>query len=141
MDGHFVPNITMGPFIVETCARITRLPLDVHLMIEKPERHIQAFADAGASHISVHVEEAPNLHRTLQELRLLGVHPGVVINPGTPAAAIESVVTWWIWFLVSDGHRGFSGQSFLQGMKGKVAAVRDLFKSKKPSALIQVAAE
>jgi len=138
MDGHFVPNITMGPFIVETCARITRLPLDVHLMIEKPERHIQAFADAGASHISVHVEEAPNLHRTLQELRLLGVHPGVVINPGTPAAAIESVVDMVDMVLVMTVNPGFSGQSFLPGMTGKVAAVRDLLKSKNPSALIQV---
>jgi ribulose-phosphate 3-epimerase len=86
MDGQFVPNISMGPFVVETVRRITRLPIDVHLMIENPERHIKAFADAGADTISIHIENNPNVHRTLQELRELGVHPGIVLNPGTPAS-------------------------------------------------------
>src|SRR5512143_356963 len=81
MDGHFVPNLTMGPFIVEACRRATRLPLDVHLMIEQPERLLEAFARAGASGLTVHVETCPNLHRTLQTIRELGCQPGVVINP------------------------------------------------------------
>jgi ribulose-phosphate 3-epimerase len=80
MDGQFVPNISMGPFIVETVRRITRLPIDVHLMIEYPERHIKAFASAGADRISVHIENNPNVHRTLQELRELNVHPGIVLK-------------------------------------------------------------
>ncbi len=85
MDGRFVPNITMGPLIVAAARRVTPLPLDVHLMIIEPERHIQAFADAGASLISVHVETCPHLHRTVQQIREAGVRPAVVLNPHTPA--------------------------------------------------------
>ena len=92
MDGHFVPNLTMGPFIVEHCRRATKLPLDVHLMIEQPERLLEAFAKAGADHLTVHVETCPNLHRTLQHIKTLGVKAGVVLNPGTPAVAIEPEV-------------------------------------------------
>jgi ribulose-phosphate 3-epimerase len=81
MDGHFVPNLTMGPFIVEACRRATNLPLDVHLMVESPERLLKSFAQAGSSHLTVHVETCPNLHRTLQQIRELGCKPGVVLNP------------------------------------------------------------
>ncbi|MCI0553121.1 MAG: ribulose-phosphate 3-epimerase, partial [Anaerolineae bacterium] len=81
MDGHFVPNITMGPFIVEACRRVTQLPLDVHLMIEKPERHLESFAKAGASRINVHVETSPQLHDTLQQIKSLGCKAGVALNP------------------------------------------------------------
>ncbi len=87
MDGHFVPNLTMGPVIVEACRRATKLPLDVHLMIEEPERHLEAFAKAGASHITVHVETCPHLHRTLQQIKSLGCKAGVTLNPSTPASA------------------------------------------------------
>src|SRR5512135_3317601 len=85
MDGSFVPNITMGPFIVETCRRITRLPLDVHLMIEHPERHIEDFAAAGASSLSIHIENTPHVYRTIEHIQSLGCKAGVVLNPGTPA--------------------------------------------------------
>ena len=92
MDGRFAPNLTMGPVIVEACRRSTKLPLDVHLMIEEPERHIEAFAKAGASHITVHVETCPHLHRTLQQIKSLGCKAGVTLNPSTPASAIEPVL-------------------------------------------------
>src|SRR3990172_8209548 len=92
MDRHFVPNITMGPFIVEVCKRVTKLPFDVHLMIEKPERHIEAFAKAGAGRLTVHVETCPHLHQTLQDIKSLGCRAGVVLNPGTPVGALEPVL-------------------------------------------------
>ena len=89
MDGHFVPNITMGPFIVEACRRVTKLPLDVHLMIEKPEKHIEAFAKAGASGFTVHVETCPQLDRTLQQIKSLGCKAGVALNPETPVVQLS----------------------------------------------------
>src|SRR5512140_385420 len=92
MDGAFVPNITMGPFIVETCRRITSLPLDVHLMIENPDRHLEAFAKAGASSLTVHIENTPHIYLTLENIHELGVKAAVALNPGTPAARIEAVV-------------------------------------------------
>ena len=91
MDGHFVPNITMGPFIVEACKRVTKLPLDVHLMIEKPERHLEAFAKAGANHLTVHVEACPHLHRTLQHIKSLGCKAGVALNQIGRASCRERV--------------------------------------------------
>lgn len=124
MDGRFVPNITMGPFIVDTCRKLTRLPLDVHLMITHPENHLEAFASAGASNISVHVETCPNLHRTLQQIKELGCKAGVVLNPGTPAAAVSSVLHLVDLVLVMTVNPGYSGQNFLPEMTPKVAEVR-----------------
>jgi ribulose-phosphate 3-epimerase len=138
MDGQFVPNISMGPFVVETVRRITRLPIDVHLMIEYPERHIKAFADAGANHISVHIENNPNVHRTLQELRELNVHPGIVINPGTPAASIAAVIDSVDMILVMTVNPGFSGQVFIPQTVSKVAEVRSMLESLGSKALIEV---
>src|SRR5512138_2654605 len=92
MDGHFVPNITMGPFIVEAARRCTRLPLDVHLMIEQPERHIPDFVSAGATMISVQVEACPNLHRVVQQIREAGASPSVVLNPHTPAIMVKEIL-------------------------------------------------
>ncbi|TLN05018.1 ribulose-phosphate 3-epimerase, partial [bacterium] len=92
MDGHFVPNISMGPLIVEACRTITALPLDVHLMIENPDQYLEAFASAGASRISVHIEANQNIHRTLQKIRSLNCMPGIVVNPGTPAWSLREVV-------------------------------------------------
>ncbi len=94
MDGHFVPNITMGPFLVQAYKRASQLPLDVHLMIEQPERYLEAFAKAGASHLTVHVETCPHIYRTLQEIKALGCLAGVTLNPGTPASALESVLAF-----------------------------------------------
>ena len=92
MDGRFVPNITMGPFLVETYKRASKLPLDVHLMIEQPERYLEAFAKAGASHLTVHVETCPHLYKTLQQIKSLGCVAGVTLNPGTPLSALEAVL-------------------------------------------------
>ena len=124
MDGHFVPNLTMGPFIVEHCKRITKLPLDVHLMIEKPERHLEAFARAGASHITVHVETCPHLHQTLQTIKSLGCKAGVTLNPGTPVAALGAVLTEADLVLVMSVNPGFSGGKFVPSSFARAAEIR-----------------
>jgi ribulose-phosphate 3-epimerase len=124
MDGHFVPNLTMGPFIVNACRRATRLPLDVHLMIEKPERLLEDFARAGATHLTVHVETCPHLHRTLEHIRSLGCKAGVTLNPGTPAAAIQAALPFADLVLVMSVDPGFSGGEYIPEMTAKVAEVR-----------------
>ena len=124
MDGHFVPNLTMGPVVVEACRRATNLPLDVHLMIENPERLLEAFAKAGADHLTVHVETCPDLDRTLDQILDLGVTPGVVLNPATPVSAIEPFLGKAGLVLVMSVHPGYSGQSFMPETVGKVAEVR-----------------
>src|SRR3972149_2717156 len=111
MDGHFVPNISMGPFIVEACRRATNLPLDVHLMVEKPEGHLEAFAKAGANGITVHVETCPHLHRTLGFIKSLGCRAGVTLNPSTPVSTIEPVLHLADLVLVLSVNPGFSGQA------------------------------
>lgn len=138
MDGAFVPNISMGSFVVETCKRITDLPLDVHLMIEKPEKHIESFAKAGANWISVHIENSPNIHRTLQSIRSLGCHPGIVLNPGTPANSIASVIDLVDLILVMTVNPGFSGQKFIPEMMRKVEEIRTMTEKFNPEAIIQV---
>jgi ribulose-phosphate 3-epimerase len=124
MDGHFVPNLTMGPFIVRACRRVTRLPLDVHLMIESPENLLEVFAEAGATNLSVHVETCPNLHRTLQTIRELGCKAGVVLNPATPVALIEPVLHMVDLVLVLSVNPGFSGQTFLPEVLQKISSLR-----------------
>jgi len=138
MDGHFVPNITMGPFIVEACRRVTKLPLDVHLMIEKPERHLEAFAHAGASRINVHVETCPQLQNTLQQIKSLGCEAGVALNPDTPVDAIEAVMPQADLILVMSVYPGFSGQGFLPSSFAKVAEVRKKLDGLSSSAWIEV---
>ena len=138
MDGHFVPNITMGPFIVEACKRDTKLPLDVHLMIEKPERHIEAFAKAGASSITVHVEACPNLHRAFQQIKSLGCEAGVALNPGTPSAAIDAVLGEADLILVMSVNPGYSGQKFISSTVAKVREIRGKLDAIKSSAWIEV---
>jgi ribulose-phosphate 3-epimerase len=124
MDGHFVPNLTMGPFIVEACRRVTSLPLDVHLMVQSPELFLESFASAGASSLSVHVENAPNLHRTLQKIRELGCNVGAVLNPGTPASRVEPVLHLVDLVLVMSVNPGYSGQAFLPEVLPKIALIR-----------------
>ena len=124
MDGHFVPNITMGPFIVEACRRVTDLPLDVHLMIEKPERHLEAFARAGASRLNVHVETCPRLHDTLQQIKSLGCKAGIALNPDTHMTNIEAVMSEADLILVMSVYPGFSGQEFIPATIAKVADIR-----------------
>lgn len=126
MDGAFVPNITMGPFMVETCRRISTLPLDVHLMIEKPERHIAAFIEAGANSLSIHIENNPNIHRTLQTIQDLGCKAGVVLNPGTPPQAIEAVLPFVDYVLVMTVNPGFSGQKFIPQAAQKIRLIRSV---------------
>ncbi len=113
MDGHFVPNITIGPLIVSAIRPVTSLPLDVHLMIENPDNYIEAFARAGADYITVHVEACPHLHRTLQVLRELGVKAGVALNPHTPVSAISDVLDVLDLILIMSVNPGFGGQKFI----------------------------
>jgi len=126
MDGHFVPNLTMGPFIVETCRRITRLPLDVHLMVDNPAQMIELYARAGASHISVQVESTPHVYRLLQRIRELGCVPGVVINPGTPAEALGEVLSLVDYVLVMTVNPGYSGQEFIPSVVEKIARLHEM---------------
>ncbi|HEY2982294.1 MAG TPA: ribulose-phosphate 3-epimerase [Anaerolineales bacterium] len=124
MDGHFVPNLTMGPFIVEACKRATKLPLDVHLMIEEPEKLLENFAKAGASNLTVHVETCPHLYRTLQHIQSLGCKAGVTLNPGTPLDAIEPVLSLADLVLVMSVNPGFSGQAYIPEAVSRVAELR-----------------
>jgi ribulose-phosphate 3-epimerase len=126
MDGHFVPNITIGPPVVRGLKRVATVPLDVHLMISDPDRYLEAFVEAGASMLSVHVEVLPHLHRTLQAIKQLGARAGVALNPSTPVAAIEEVAADVDFVLVMSVNPGFGGQAFLPRAESKVRAVRAL---------------
>ncbi len=138
MDGLFVPNISMGPFIVQTCRRLTTLPLDVHLMIQNPENHVESFMEAGASRLSLHIENNPNLVRTLQVIRDAGVRTGVVLNPSTPASAVESVLPFVDLLLVMTVNPGFSGQTFMPEMLPKVKMLRKMIEDANPAIDLQV---
>ncbi|MBS4217795.1 ribulose-phosphate 3-epimerase [Bacillus sp. FJAT-49711] len=138
MDGHFVPNISMGPFIVEAVRKITDLPLDVHLMIENPDQYIKAFADAGADIITVHVEATRHLHRTLQFIRSLGVKSGVVLNPATPVSTIEHILEVTDMVLLMTVNPGFGGQAFIDAVLPKIKEVRSLINAKGLSIDIEV---
>ena len=138
MDGRFVPNITMGPFIVEWCRKTTKLPLDVHLMIEKPERYIEAFAKAGASGLTVHVETCPDMHNTLQQIKSLGVRAGVVLNPATPVSEVEPFLAEANLVLVMSVNPGYSGQKFMPEAISKVAHIRQKLDALGSSAWLEV---
>jgi ribulose-phosphate 3-epimerase len=138
MDGHFVPNLTMGPFIVETCRRITRLPLDVHLMVSNPQDLIEAFARAGANRLSIQIESSPHSYRILEQIRDLGCSPGIVINPGTPASALEAVLPLADMVLVMTVNPGYSGQEFIPQVVDKIAQVRCMIEERGLNTLIQV---
>jgi ribulose-phosphate 3-epimerase len=124
MDGHFVPNITIGPLIAEAARRSTRLPVDVHLMIEHPERYLEAFAKAGADYLTVHVETCPHLHRTVQQIRELGAKAGVTLNPATPVDALAEILPYVDLVLVMSVNPGFGGQSYIPTSTAKIARVR-----------------
>jgi ribulose-phosphate 3-epimerase len=126
MDGHFVPNLTMGPAVVGAVRRVTQLPLDVHLMVTDPDRFLDAFAEAGASILTVHVEVLPHLSRTLQAIKRLGCRAGVALNPSTPLSAIEEVAGDVDVVLVMSVNPGFGGQAFLPQSESKIARVRQL---------------
>jgi len=135
MDGRFVPNISFGPKIVKTCRALTKLPLDVHLMIVEPEKHLEAFAKAGADQISVHYETCPHIHRTLQTIRELGVSPGVAINPGTAVNCLREIIHM---FELVSVNPGFGGQSFIPQSLDKIRCMRDLLDEAGSKAVIQV---
>jgi ribulose-phosphate 3-epimerase len=124
MDGHFVPNITLGPIILEAVKRSCELPLDVHLMIEKPERYVEEFVRAGASTVGVQVEACPHLHRTVGQIRDAGARACVVLNPGTPASAVEVVLPDVDQVLVMTVNPGFGGQKFIESMLPKIETLR-----------------
>jgi ribulose-phosphate 3-epimerase len=124
MDGHFVPNITIGPPVVKSIKRVARVPLDVHLMITDPDKYAEAFAEAGADMLSVHVEVLPHLHRSVMFIKSLGVKAGVVLNPSTPAAAVEEIAGDVDFILVMSVNPGFGGQKFIPKSLQKVAAIR-----------------
>ncbi len=138
MDGHFVQNLTMGPFIVAACRKVTELPLDVHLMVEQPERLIPAFAEAGASHLTVHVEACPEIERTLAAIKSLGCQAGVTLNPETPAGDLKAAIPLADIVLVLTVHPGYSGQAFMPAMVPKVAEVRRMLDAAGSGAWLEV---
>ncbi|KKB39299.1 ribulose-phosphate 3-epimerase [Bacillus thermotolerans] len=138
MDGHFVPNITIGPLIVDAIRPVTDLPLDVHLMIENPDQYIEAFAKAGADYITVHAEACPHLHRTVQLIRSYGVKPGVVLNPATPAEGLEYILEDIDLVLLMTVNPGFGGQSFIHSVVPKIRKVKEMIESKNLDVLIEI---
>ena len=138
MDGHFVPNISMGPPIVKSVRRVANVPLDVHLMITDPDRYIDAFAEAGASMISVHVEVLPHLHRTVHAIKELGLKAGVVLNPSTPVGALEEIAADVDYVLVMSVNPGFGGQTFIPRSESKVREVRALLDRAGNQALVEI---
>lgn len=138
MDGHFVPNITMGPLVVEAARRVTSLPIDVHLMIENADRFIPDFTKAGASYISVQVEACTHLNRTIQLIKELGVKPGVALNPATPLSAIEWVLEDIDFVLIMSVNPGFGGQVFIRNSLDKIKSLSEMIKKKGLSTLIEV---
>ncbi|MBC1403057.1 ribulose-phosphate 3-epimerase [Listeria booriae] len=138
MDGHFVPNITFGPSVVKAIRPVTKLPLDVHLMIENPDRYIPDFAKAGADYISVHVEACPHLHRTLQLIRSFDVKAGVVLNPATPIEMIKHVLEEVDLILFMTVNPGFGGQSFIKEVLPKIEATKALIDEKNLNIEIEV---
>jgi ribulose-phosphate 3-epimerase len=138
MDGHFVPNITIGPLVVKAARRATELPLDCHLMITDPDLYLDAFAGAGASMISVHVEAVAHLHRTLTAIRELGCRPGVVLNPATPVGSIEEALSFVDYVLVMSVNPGFGGQSFISTSLDKISRLRGMIDSRGLNVHIEV---
>ncbi|HOG29684.1 MAG TPA: ribulose-phosphate 3-epimerase [Vicinamibacterales bacterium] len=138
MDGRFVPNISVGPLVVRALRRVTSLPLDVHLMIEDPDRHIPAFAEAGASLISVHVEALPHLHRTLAFIKGLGLKAGAVLNPSTPVGSLEEVAGDVDFVLLMTVNPGFGGQTLIPRSLSKIQAMRSLLDEAGNAAAIEV---
>ena len=138
MDGHFVPNITIGPPVVKSIKRVASVPLDVHLMITDPDLYIEAFVQAGAAMVSVHVEVLPHLHRTVQTIKALGAKAGVVLNPSTPVGTLEEIAGDVDFVLVMSVNPGFGGQSFIPRSEHKVTAVRALLDRAKNTAPVEI---
>jgi ribulose-phosphate 3-epimerase len=138
MDGHFVPNITIGQPVVRALKGAARIPLDVHLMIEEPDRYIAEFVTLGAGWVSVHVEAVPHLHRTIQLIKALGARAGVVLNPATPASLLEDIAPELDFVLVMSVNPGFGGQAFIPHTMQKIRRVREILVQAGSSALIEI---
>jgi ribulose-phosphate 3-epimerase len=138
MDGHFVPNLTMGPPVVRSLSKVAKVPLDIHLMIDEPDRFIEAFVLAGAAMISVHQEVVPHLHRTIQLIKQLGAKAGVAINPSTPVGTLEEIAGDVDHVLVMSVNPGFGGQTFIPRSESKIEAVRALLDRRGSRAPIEV---
>jgi len=138
MDGHFVPNITIGPLIVKALRPITNLTLDVHLMIEQPERYLADFANAGADRITVHVETCPHLHRTIQQITELGCKTGVTLNPATPLSTLAEILPMVDLALVMSVNPGFGGQAYIPASTAKIARLRSMLDELGSAAELQV---
>lgn len=138
MDGHFVPNLTIGPLVVESLRKVTKLPLDVHLMITNPDSYIDEFAQAGADYLTVHVEACPHLHRTVQAIKERGAKAGVTLNPATSLSTLEEIVGDIDLLLVMSVNPGFGGQSFIPSALAKVGKARRLIDQAKSRALLEV---
>lgn len=138
MDGHFVPNMSMGVKAVRACRQITNLPLDTHLMVREPEKFIDIYAEAGASHLTVHIEATPHIHRLLQKIREAGCKPGVTLNPGTHYSLIEPILPMVFQVLVMTVNPGYGGQEFIPETLKKIRKIRELLERVNPQALIAV---
>lgn len=138
MDGHFVPTITVGPLFTAACKRVTKLPLDVHLMISYPDQYLEAFAKAGANHIIVHVETCPDLVKTVNKIKSLGCAAGITLNPSTPASALDVALPFADQVLVMSVNPGYSGQTFMPEMIGKVEEVRNKLNALRSNAHLEV---
>src|SRR5512146_2748667 len=138
MDGRFVPNITIGPLVVEAVRKVTKLPIDTHLMIVEPERYVEAFARAGADLISVHAEVSPHLHRTLQAIRAAGARPAVALNPSTALTAVEYVLGDCEMVLVMTVNPGFGGPKYIEACTDKVRRLREMADARGHALEIQV---
>lgn len=138
MDGHFVPNLTMGPPVVRSIRKVATVPLDVHLMLQDPDRYLDAFVQAGAAMITVHAEVLPHLHRTIQRIKELGAQAGVALNPSTPVVALEEIAGDLDYVLVMSVNPGFGGQTFIPRTESKIEAVRALLDRRGSRAPIEV---
>lgn len=138
MDGHFVPNITIGPLVVEAARRVTDLPLDVHLMIENPERYVKDFTEAGADLISVQVEACVHLNRTIQMIKEYGLRAGVVLNPGTPLSSIEWILEYVEFVMIMSVNPGFGGQKFIPNSLDRIKALRKMIQKNGLTTLIEI---
>jgi ribulose-phosphate 3-epimerase len=138
MDGHFVPNITIGPVVVRSLRPVTRLPLEAHLMIEEPDRYVEAFAQAGADTIIVHQEGGVHLHRTVQRIRALGKRVGIALNPATPAGLVEEILPDVDLVLVMTVNPGFGGQQFIASTVPKIRRVREMIDRWQPDCELEV---
>lgn len=138
MDGQFVPNITFGPLIVRAVRKMTKLPLDAHMMIRHPENFLADFAAAGVDRLTVHVETCPHLHRTIQRIRELGMKPGVTLNPATPIGAVKEILPFVDLLLIMTVNPGFGGQQFISSMISKVKSAAEMISAVNPEALLEI---